>query len=125
MKHSIPRRIRRLLAMLTALLVMAMVPWPVAAQGIIIEPPFPPLPPMPEPIPVPGPIEIESTQVMVRIDGPSATVRVHQTFRNRTAQVVEGQVVFPLPLDAAVRDVQMMVDGTVLEGKLQIGRAHV
>jgi Ca-activated chloride channel family protein len=91
---------------------------PVAAQHIIIEPPFPPEPPlMPFP-PGPGPIQVDDYKVEARIDGPAAQVRVTQLFHNQTGQTVEGQFVFPLPADAVVSDLQMRIDGEVLEGRL-------
>lgn len=98
------------------LLMLMMVPLPAAAQRIIIDPPFPPEG-MPMP-PVPNVITVEEYVVEARVEGPAANVRVTQTFRNQSGGVVEGQFVFPLPADAAVSDLQMKVDDTVLEGRV-------
>lgn len=91
---------------------------PVTAQHIIIEPPFPPFPPQVPVMPVPGAIQIDDYRVAAEIDGPAAHVRVTQVFENRSGQVVEGRFIFPLPANAVVSDLQMKVDGEVLEGKL-------
>ncbi|HXF62201.1 MAG TPA: VIT domain-containing protein [Caldilineaceae bacterium] len=98
-----------------AILLLLLFSAPVAAQHIIIDPPFPPPPPGP---PVPGPIQIEEYRVEAHVDGPAAQVRVTQLFRNQSGQTVEGRFVFPLPPNAAVSDLQMRVDDQVLEGRL-------
>ena len=97
------------------LVLMMLVPLPVAAQRIIIDPPFPPTMPVP---PVNNVVTVEDYVVEARIEGPAANVRVTQVFRNQSGGVVEGQFIFPLPADAAVSDLQMKVDDTVLEGKI-------
>ncbi len=78
--------------------------------------------PAPEPPvflpPIGGPISIELHSVDAVVDGPVATVKVRQVFRNKTDSQVEGSFIFPLPADAAVSDFQMTVDGQVLEGKV-------
>lgn len=98
------------------LLVLLLLPLPVAAQHIIIEPPFPP-PGMPVP-PVNNVITVEEYVVEARVEGPAAQVRVTQVFRNQSGGVVEGQFIFPLPTDAAVSDLQMKVNDMVLEGRV-------
>src|SRR5688572_24425337 len=98
------------------MLLMMIVPLPVAAQHIIIDPPFPP-PGMPVP-PTNNMVTVEEYVVEARIEGPAANVRVTQIFRNQSAGVVEGQFVFPLPPDAAVSDLQMKVNDVVMEGKI-------
>ena len=97
-------------------LVLLLTPLPVAAQHIIIDPPFPP-PGMPMP-PVNNVVTVEEYVVEARVEGPAAQVRVTQVFRNRSGGIVEGQFIFPLPADAAVSDLQMKVDDAVLEGKV-------
>lgn len=98
------------------LLLLLILPLPVAAQRIIIDPPFPP-PGMPLP-PMNATVTVEEYVVDARVEGPAAQVRVTQTFRNQSGGVVEGQFIFPLPADAAVSDLQMRVDGSVLEGQI-------
>ena len=102
-------------------LLIMLLPLPVAAQHIIdppipIDPPFPP-PGRPMP-PIPSVITIEEYVVEARIEGAAATVHATQVFRNQSGAVVEGQFIFPLPADAAVSDLQMKVDDTVLEGRV-------
>jgi Ca-activated chloride channel family protein len=108
--------VRRRTLMMIYLLVLMMLPSPVAAQRIIIDPPFPP-PGRPIP-PVQNMITVEEYVVEARVEGPMATVHVTQVFRNQTGGVVEGQFIFPLPADAAVSDLQMKVNGTVMEGRV-------
>jgi len=91
---------------------------PLAAQGIIIDPPpvdWPPVEPLP---PLFQPITIDEHRVAALIDGPVANVRVTQVFRNESSQTVEGVYLFPLPVNATVSDFQMTVNGQTLEGKL-------
>jgi Ca-activated chloride channel family protein len=105
---------------IVAALILGLTATPVLAQRIIIDPPFPPVP-IPPPIvevSIPGPIQVDEYRVAATVDGPAAQVRVTQVFENRSGQVVEGQFIFPLPDDAVVSDLQMKVDGTVLEGRL-------
>lgn len=88
----------------------------VFAQGIIIDPPpGGPVPPSPGLL---DPIRIEKQQVAVVIDGPLAEVHLTQLVRNHAAQPVEGTYLFPLPVEAAISDFQMTVDGQVLEGEV-------
>ncbi len=103
-----------------ALLLLLSAPFSTAAaQAIIIEPPLPPIPPEPGlPPPLPAPIHVDSTRVEVVVDGASIVVRITQVFRNDSAATVEGQVVFPVPMDAGVSDLLLRVDGAVLEGRL-------
>lgn len=102
---------------LLTLLILLSAALPTAAQGIIIDPP--PNPPQPiRPAPIVNPVMVESQQVDVSVDGPVASVRVTQVFRNPSDRVQEGTFLFPLPEDAAISDFQMTVDGQVLEGKL-------
>jgi Ca-activated chloride channel homolog len=110
----------RIVVAICLLMLMAL-PLPVAGQRIIdppipIDPPFPP-PGRPIP-PTPSVITIEEYVVEARIEGAAATVHVTQVFRNQSGAAVEGQFIFPLPADAAVSDLQMKVDDTVLEGRV-------
>ncbi len=86
---------------------------PVAAQGIIIDSPPRDLPPI-----LSGPIRIASHRVTVEIEDQIATTRVEQVFVNEAMFPVEGTYLFPLPVDAAVSDFAMWVDGKRLEGRL-------
>lgn len=102
---------------LLTLLILLSAALPAAAQGIIIDPPPNPSQPI-RPALVVTPVTVESQRVDATIDGPVASVRVTQLFHNPSDRVQEGTFLFPLPVDAAVSDFQMTVDGQVLEGKL-------
>jgi Ca-activated chloride channel family protein len=119
----------RLLALLSALLIVLIFPSPALADGIIIpEPPLcdpcppPPCPPgrLPCP-PVPSPMSqlvIRYHQVDVTIDDQVATTRVEQVFFNPNDWPVEGVYMFPLPVDATVSAFSLWVDGEAVEGEI-------
>lgn len=112
MLHAKSLTMGRVVLWAVVLMLWAM-PLSAAAQWIIIEPPMPPV--WPGPV-APGPIAVDEVVVEATVRGPVATVRVSQMFRNQSGDTVEGQFMFPLPVDAAVSDLQMKVDGQVLEG---------
>ena len=91
---------------------------PVAAQ--VILPPYPPpvMPPFLPPAPPRNFVVVAEHSVDALIDGPVATVKVTQVFRNDGPAQAEGVYVFPLPKNAAVADFQMTIDGETVEGKL-------
>jgi len=64
---------------------------------------------------------VASHTVDAVVEGRVAQVHVTQVFRNQSGGVAEGVYIFPLPEDATVRDLQMTVNGEVLEGRL-LGR---
>ena len=96
------------------------------AQGIIVPPPVDPPPvqppddgPAPFPFPgVAGPVDVTLHSVDATVDGVVAEVHITQVFRNTTDRTLEATYVFPLPADAAIGDLQMTVDGQVLEGQV-------
>lgn len=63
-------------------------------------------------------VVVERHSVEAVVDGPLVEVQVTQLLRNRSGQVAEGVYLFPLPADAAVSDVEMTVEGVVLEGRV-------
>jgi Ca-activated chloride channel family protein len=88
------------------------------ADGIII-----PEPPICIDCPVPPPLEpvwltIKYHRVDVTIKDQVAVTRVDQVFVNESDWQIEGTYVFPLPVDAAVSDFSMWVDGQRFEGEL-------
>lgn len=96
---------------------------PVLADGIIIPPPIPPCPPGHCPTVIPGvrlyfPLEVKYHHVDVKINDQLAETHVDQVFYNPTDQPVEGTYVFPLPLDAAVSDFTLWVDGEPVKGEV-------
>ncbi len=97
---------------------------PALADGIII-PPVPPVPPCPRgdcpPPPFHRPIsqlEIKYHHVDVTIEDQIATTHVDQVFYNPNNFALEGTYVFPLPLDAAVSDFTLWVDGEPVKGEV-------
>lgn len=90
---------------------------PAAAQDIVVPPLIEPVPPVPPTLP-PTQVVVELQQVEALIDGPVATVRITQIFRNDGSRAAEGVYLFPLPVNAAVSDFQMTVNGQTLEGRL-------
>src|SRR4030067_2988970 len=108
---------------------LALFPTNVRADGIIIpDPPIcesEPCPPPPcfgpPPCPVPSPMSqlvIRYHRVTVRIEDQIAVTHVDQVFFNPNDWPVEGIYVFPLPLDAAVSDFILWVDGNPVEGEV-------
>ncbi len=88
---------------------------PAAAQGPIVEPPddVAPLPPGRG-----ATLQLMEERVEVSVEGQMATTRVAQTFLNPSEWALEGEYLFPLPPDAAIRDMDMTVNGEKLEGQL-------
>lgn len=60
-----------------------------------------------------------STDVTFRVSGMVARARVVQTFRNPSADWVEGVYVFPLPEHAAVDRLQMRIGERLIEGEIR------
>lgn len=95
----------------------------VSAQVIIINHPGrPPIvrPPFPTPMPTPRVSEyrIQSVDMQAQIRDQAAAVQITQIFQNTSSQTIEASVFFPLPDDAAVSGVTLLVDGKELPGKL-------
>ncbi|GAB6051835.1 marine proteobacterial sortase target protein [Magnetospira thiophila] len=57
-----------------------------------------------------------ATQIQMDITGPLARTQVRQLFVNAQSEWVEGTYVFPLPEDAAVDSLRMVVDDKVIQG---------
>jgi len=74
-----------------------------------------PCPPQPHPF---FQLAIQSLRVNVEIDQQIATTHVEQIFRNDNNFTVEGQYIFPLPLDATVSEFALWMDGKKVEGKV-------
>ena len=62
---------------------------------------------------------IQAGKVHFEINGMLATVTLEQSFRNTTSRWVEGVYAFPLPDDAAVRSMEMVVDNRRIVGKIK------
>jgi Ca-activated chloride channel family protein len=105
-------------AITLALIALLLTATPVLADGIII--PRPPIclecpePPPPEPVW----LTIKYHHVEVTIKDQVAVTHVDQVFINESQWQIEGTYVFPLPVDAAISDFAMWVDGEKFEGEL-------
>ncbi len=65
------------------------------------------------------PVPLVGTEVSIRVTGPIVRARVVQRFANPTDRWLEGVYVFPLPAQAAVDRMRLMVGDRVLEGQVQ------
>jgi Ca-activated chloride channel homolog len=94
---------------------------PAQADGIIIPEPPPPCrgdcPPFPHPRPI-SQLVIRYHHVDVKIDNQLAVTHVDQVFYNPNDWAVEGTYLFPLPLDAAVTEFILWVDGEPVQGEV-------
>jgi len=65
------------------------------------------------------PAPMLATDVQLDVTGPVIRARLTQKFTNTSNKWVEGLYVFPLPDEAAVDRLVMLVGGRVIEGKIQ------
>ncbi len=96
---------------------------PAQADGIVIPvepPPCDPHRPICPIIPVRpmAQLEIKYHRVSVEINQQVATTRVDQVFYNPNDWAIEGTYIFPLPLDAAVSEFNLWVDGKPVVGEV-------
>ncbi len=108
-------------------LVFCGLPAPASADGlVVIDCPTAGVPTLPppggrSPLPptaCPAYLTVKNHNVTVSIDNQIARTHVDQTFVNDSAYSLEGTYLFPLPIDAAITDFAMWVDGKKLEGKV-------
>jgi len=88
---------------------------PARADGIIIPDPCPDCPPIPLPM---SQLVIRYHRVDVTIDDQVAVTHVDQVFYNPNDYPIEGNYLFPLPVDAAVNAFTLWVDGEPVEGQV-------
>ena len=94
------------------------------AQVIIIEQkgrnflPTPATHPNPHPVPIVSSYKIRTVDVQAAIREQAAKVQVSQVFQNTGSSTLEAQFVFPLPQDAAISGLTLLVDGKELTGQL-------
>ncbi len=112
---------------LIAVFLALLFPVTARADGIIIpEPPIcDPCPPPPCPgpwlCPPPSPVAqlaVRYHHVTVTIEDQVAITHVDQVFYNPNDWAVEGTYMFPLPVDAAVSDFTLWVDGEPVKGEV-------
>lgn len=126
-------KMRILFSLVLVIAISGLMPSTVQADGIIIPdpiicevpppidqnpvPPRPPCPPPPHPIPI-AQLDIKYHRVTVNISNQIATTHVDQVFFNPNDWTVEGDYIFPLPLDAAVSNFTLWVDGQPVQGQV-------
>jgi Ca-activated chloride channel family protein len=132
-----PSKLRSALAILIALgaasvAASALAPAALHAQGLLVNisvdehvrlpRPIYILPhPHPHPRPTPQPPEsykIKEIEINAALKDQAATVQVTQSFVNTGSRVMQVAFVFPLPPDAAIDRLTLMVDGKEFPGKL-------
>lgn len=116
------RRVAGLSLVLAGMMVAFCSQW-AQAQGIIVETtrriiPIPPPHPTPRPTPIPSSYRIRSVDVQASVKDQAAKIQISQVFQNTGSTVLEGQFIFPMPDDAAISGVTLLVDGKELAGKL-------
>lgn len=105
---------------LVLLLVQVNLSW---GQGLLLEKDHRYRMPRPWPIirPVPTPVtsySIQQIDINVKLKDQIANVQVSQTFLNTGKRTIESQFVFPLPYEAAIDEMTLLVDGKELPAKL-------
>lgn len=96
------------------------------AQGVLVIEhdggimPIPrPILPQPRPRPIPtASYRVKAVEIDSSINDQQARVQISQTFQNTGSTVVNASFLFPLPPDAAIDHLTLMVDGKEYEGKL-------
>lgn len=83
--------------------------------------PVPPSVPTPPASPV-APYAVREIGIQARIRDQVAQVQITQTFVNKGSQPIEAQFLFPLPPDAAIDGLTLLVDGTEHPGKLMAAK---
>lgn len=63
-------------------------------------------------------LRLEDQRVDVSISGTIARTDIEQAFRNETGQVLEGIYRFPLPADASISGLQLLVGDTWVDGEI-------
>ena len=109
-------KMKNLLAILIVTFASGLIFSSASADGIII-----PDPPICDPCPIRSPMEqlvIRYHHVTVTIKDQIAITHVDQVFYNPNDWAVEGEYVFPVPVDAAVNDFILWIDGKPVQGEV-------
>jgi len=109
---------RTVLSIILLLVLTLVFTVPAFADGIIIpHPPICDFGPCPTP-PQISQLAIAYHDVRVEIKDQVAVTHVDQVFRNDNPWTIEGTYIFPIPVDAAVNDFTLWIDGEPVEGKV-------
>ena len=109
-------RMKLILTIFFVTCALVLVNTPASADGIII-----PDPPICDPCPIRSPMSqlvIRYHHVTVTIEDQIATTHVDQVFYNPNDWAVEGEYVFPIPIDAAVGEFVLWIDGEPVQGEV-------
>ena len=104
--------------LVVALITPLMMAPPAAANGVIIVEPPECDPVCPGPVRIGDQLVVRSHRVDVTIADQVAVTRIDQVFHNPNDWVAEGTYIFPVPVDAAIGEFTMWVDGEAIEAKL-------
>ncbi len=77
-----------------------------------------PQPGIPRPTPVASAYRVRLVDVQASIKDQIAKVQISQVFQNIGSTTLEAELIFPMPDDAAISGLTLMVDGKELTGKL-------
>ncbi|MDP7276983.1 MAG: VIT domain-containing protein [Planctomycetaceae bacterium] len=98
---------------------LVLFPEPARAQMVIIDgPPGIRHPVRPGPRPVPAEYRIKSVDANATVRDQIARVQFSQVFENVGSRTLEARLLFPLPADAAISGLTLVVDGKELTGRL-------
>jgi len=64
-------------------------------------------------------LSVRSASAEVRVDGPLSRARLVITFHNDLGRTLEGDLVFPLPPKAALRELVVKLGGRTIQGKIK------
>ena len=67
---------------------------------------------------LPAPLALEKHHVEVKIQGSIARTEITEVFRNDSDKTLEGTYTMPLPLDAQISRLALLVDGEIMEGEI-------
>ena len=95
-----------------------LVPSLTSAQIIIIDSNRRVIRPIVSPQPPQGQFKVSRVDIHSEIRDQIAKVQFSQVFRNVSSQTLQAQIIFPLPDDAAISELTLLVDGNEFVGRL-------
>jgi Ca-activated chloride channel family protein len=91
---------------------------PVMAQIVVIDRTRRVVVAPPRPTPPPVVYEVRKVDVNVTVRDQIATVQLSQVFKNVSGRALEAQLLFPMPTDAAISQLTLLVDGGEFTGRI-------
>lgn len=109
---------RFLMAALAVCAFLSVTPGPAQGQVVVIDrTTFIPRRP-PRPTPPPLLYQVRQVDVNATVRDQIATVQLSQTFGNVSGRALEAQLLFPIPADAAISELTLLVDGREFIGRI-------